>query len=456
MPNLTQLRLAVREIFDEALRAVDAGDAVRRAVHLDGSQLSVRDRTIDIGSRRIYSIAIGKAAFIMAHALEQVLGDSFAAGFMSGPVLSPSLLGLSATHEWTLRTRWRWREGGHPLPNQASLLAATETFELLQRANEERALLIFLISGGGSAMLEWPLDEDITLADLQTANKALVNCGASISEINAVRRAFSAVKGGRLAARAPDCDQITLIISDVPKGEERNVASGPTLAPPDDAPTALEVIDQYDLRAQLPETILRVIEGNPGPPECNSATLRKHFVLLDNQSALEAAAEAARRRGFTTEIAGDISDQPIEDGCRQLLSRLDALFGRGKAEQASEANAVCLISGGEFACPVRGEGLGGRNLETALRLATAQSWSSSAPFIALCAGTDGIDGNSPAAGESVDNTTRARAEAIGLDPSAFIDRSDAYSFFVALGDAIATGATGTNVRDIRILLASLE
>src|SRR5882762_7337919 len=129
MPNLTQLRLAVREIFDEALRAVDAGDAVRRAVHLDGSQLSVRDRTIDIGSRRIYSIAIGKAAFIMAHALEQVLGDSFAAGFMSGPVLSPSLLGLSATHEWTLRTRWRWREGGHPLPNQTSLLAATEAFD---------------------------------------------------------------------------------------------------------------------------------------------------------------------------------------------------------------------------------------------------------------------------------------------------------------------------------------
>jgi glycerate 2-kinase len=456
MPNLIQLRLAAREVFDETLRAANAADAVRRAVRLDELQLNVGDTTIDIGSRRIYSIAIGKAALTMAHALEQALGDSFAAGFMSGPVLSPSLLGLSAMPEWTLRTRWRWREGGHPLPNQASLLAATEAFALLQRANEERALIIFLISGGGSAMLEWPLDEEITLADLQTANKALVSCGASISEINAVRRAFSAVKGGRLAARAPDCDQITLIISDVPKGEERNVASGPTLAPPDDAPTALEVIDQYDLRAQFPETILRVIEDKPRPAECNSTALRKHFVLLDNQSALKAAAEAARRRGFTTEIAGDISDQPIEDGCRQLLSRLDALRGRGTAEQSSEANAVCLISGGEFACPVRGEGLGGRNLETALRLATAQSWSSSAHFIALCAGTDGIDGNSPAAGAIVDNTTRARAEAIGLDPSAFIDRSDAYSFFVALGDAIATGATGTNVRDIRILLASLE
>src|SRR5882672_1400809 len=393
MPNLTQLRLAAREIFDETLRAVDAGHAVRHAVRLDESQLNIGDTTIDIGSRRFYSIAIGKAAFTMARGLEQVLGDSFAAGLMSGPPLSVS----REMPEWS-RTRWGWREGGHPLPNQASLLAATEAFELLQLANEERAPIVFLISGGGSAMLEWPLDEDITLADLQTANQALVNCGASISEINAVRRAFSAVKGGRLAARAPDCDQITLIISDVSKGKERNVASGPTLVPPDDAPAALEVIDRYDLRAQLPETILRVVEGNPGPPECNSRALRKHFVLLDNQSALEAAAQAARSRGFATEIAGDISDQPIEEGCRQLLSRLDALCGRGKAEQASEANAVCLISGGEFACPVRGEGLGGRNLETALRLATAQSWSSSAHFIALCAGTDGIDGNSPAAG----------------------------------------------------------
>src|SRR5260370_41847300 len=125
-----------------------------------------------------------------------------------------------------------------------------------------------------------------------TANRALVNGGASFSKNNAVRRAFSADKGGRLAARAPDCDKITLIISDVPKGEERNVASGPTLVPPDDAPTALEVIDRYDLRAQFPESILRGIEGDPGP-ESNFSALRKHFVLLDNQSALESAAEAA-------------------------------------------------------------------------------------------------------------------------------------------------------------------
>jgi glycerate-2-kinase len=155
-----------------------------------------------------------------------------------------------------------------------------------------------------------------------------------------------------------------------------------------------------------------------------------------------------------TEMATDISDQPIAEGCRQLAERLNALRIKAKANSETKADAVCLISGGEFACPVRGEGLGGRNLETALRLANQRA-SNSAQFVALCAGTDGIDGNSPAAGAIVDSTTGERARTIGLDPETFIDRSDAYSFFVALGDVIATGATGTNVRDVRILLSSL-
>jgi hydroxypyruvate reductase len=447
MPNLTQLRLAAREIFDETLSAVDPGAAVRRAVHLDRSQLTIGDATFDIANRSVYSVAIGKAAFKMALALEQVLGDSFTSGLLSGPQPAP----LS---ELTLSDRWRIHQGGHPLPNETSLLAATEAFELLRRANEERALIIFLISGGGSAMLEWPLDDDTTLADLRAANQALVSCGASLSEVNAVRRAFSAVKGGRLAERAPNCDQLTLIVSDVPRGAERNVASGPTLAQPDDAPNALEVIAKHDLRARLSQSILRPIEADSAPLVSTSTSFRRHFVLLDSQSALEAAAETARRLGFNTEIAEDISDQSIEDGCRQLLRRTKALYDRAKTESAVETVSVCLISGGEFACPVKGDGLGGRNLETALRLAADHSSPKSAHVVAFCAGTDGIDGNSPAAGAIIDSTTTDRAQTIGLDPTTFLERSDAYSFFVALGDVIATGATGTNVRDVRILLAS--
>jgi hydroxypyruvate reductase len=265
------------------------------------------------------------------------------------------------------------------------------------------------------------------------------------------------VKGGRLAARAPNCERVTLIVSDVPESEERNVASAPSLIPSDDAPNARDVIARYNLSRQLPEIIVRAIETETVPPENSSASESRPFVLLDNRSALEAAAEAARRRGFVTQIAGDISDQPIAEGCAQLLGRLAQLPVRAGVDPNEGASpAVCLISGGEFACPVKGDGTGGRNLETGLRVASliGPSLSAHEHLVALCAGTDGIDGNSPAAGAIVDGTTIARARAIGLDPQDFLERSDAYSFFVALGDAIATGPTGTNVRDIRILLGS--
>src|SRR2546429_721046 len=291
MLNLTQLRLAARDIFDETLLALDAGEAVRRAVHLEGSQFTVQGATIDLGQRRIYSIAIGKAALPMALALEDVIGKQFLRGLIVGPVHIPPACG---TPEPCVPSLWQWCEGGHPLPTKTSLVAAEEAFALLERANEERAFLIFLISGGGSAMLEWPIQQDITLADLRMANKVLINCGASIVEINSVRRAFSAVKGGRLAARAPNCDQITLIVSDVPSGQERNVASGPTLAPSHDSPDPREVLAHYHLRTELPKAILRAIEGEPPAPFASddyASSMRKHFVLLDNDKALAAAME---------------------------------------------------------------------------------------------------------------------------------------------------------------------
>jgi glycerate 2-kinase len=519
--NLTQLRLAAREIFDEALRASDAGAAVRRAIHCEEARLRICDTIIKLYSQQgIYAIAIGKAALAMASGLDEILGERLTAGIVTGnaarygrdagePQARPPQRGCRAGDpgwmpalqygtargservnagrdagvpqagmpalQWahgrvTVSSRWRVFPGGHPEPNEQSLAAAQASFDLLERADKERAPVIFLISGGGSAMLEWPISEDITLPDLRVANKALVNSGASISEINAVRRAFSAVKGGRLAARAPNCDQVTLIVSDVPPGEERSVASGPTLMPPGNAPNAPEVVELYGLHAQLPESVVRAIDRGPASLRLSDEAdtpLRQHFALLDNNSALRAAAEAARRRSFVTEIARDISDQPIEAGCAQLLTRLEELRQKARSEESTqdETRSVCLISGGEFACPVKGDGTGGRNLETGLRLAieshkrseqAASQHSDLDAFLltALFAGTDGLDGNSPAAGAIVDSTTIERAHAIGLEPEDSLDRSDAYAFFVALGDTITTGPTGTNVRDVRVLLAS--
>ena len=460
MTNLTQLRLAARQIFAAGLHAVDAGAAVLRAVRLEGSRLSIRDTEIDIGNHHAYSIAIGKAAGRMAAALDEILGERLTAGIIASN--TPRFGDANSDRierPQVNNSRQTLFPGGHPEPNEQSLAAAHACFDLLDKANAERALVIFLISGGGSAMIEWPVREDISLADLRTANKALVNSGASIGEINSVRRAFSAVKGGRLAARAPNCNQVTLMVSDVPAGEERNVASGPSLAPPDDAPAARDVIARYNLRPELPETILHAVDSEPKLSAEVLRALRRHFVLLDNRSALEATADEARQLGLITEISRDISDQPIREGCTQLLGRFTQL--REQIEKAPNENAgkvVCLLSGGEFTCPVRGDGIGGRNLETALRLAcsTNLSLSENEHLVALCAGTDGIDGNSPAAGALIDNTTIARAKAIGLDPEDFLERSDAYSFFVALGDIVATGPTGTNVRDLRILLGGRE
>jgi glycerate 2-kinase len=448
-----ELRRAAREIFEAALERVNASDAVRRAVSLDGSRLQICETTFELEKRSggIYVLAIGKAAFPMAVALDEILGEKLTAGLIVAPDdLKFSQELFSPTKKSA--ARWRHQQGAHPLPDESSLRAARSSIELLERANDERALVIFLLSGGGSAMIEWPRDERITLADLRVANRALVSCGASIAEINAVRRSFSAVKGGGLAARAPEADQLSLIISDTGKGQESIVASGPTYPPPSDAPDAVSIIARYKLADVLPASILHVI-NQPQKSEVKISvnSLREHHVLLDNESALEAAAREASRRGFAVEVARDISEQPIEEGCALMLLRLSELRSR-----AAESNKIaCLISGGEFSCPVRGDGRGGRNAETVLRCAIEIDaiGLNFQKLAILSAGTDGIDGNSRAAGAVGDATTLARARERQMDARDFLARSDAYSFFDALGDALMTGATRTNVRDLRIMLA---
>lgn len=442
---MQNLRQTAKEIFGGALRAVDAGKALRRAVSLDGTLLRICDAVFDISTRLTYVVAIGKAAPGMAVKLDEILGDKIAGGVVSGP---DSLDAHSLASD-----RWQVFAGEHPLPNQESLDAAHTAFALLRRADEAHALVIFLISGGGSAMIEWPRDERVTLEDLREANRHIVSCGASITEINAIRRAFSAVKGGKLGALAPNADQITLIISDTNRGDEATVASGPTLPSGGDSPDPRAVLERYGLHSSLPESVLAAIHEAESDETRSPKAKSKSYVLLDNQTAIAAAATKARQLGFKAEVAGDINEQAIDAGSDMLVSRLCTLWKR-------EQKPVCLISGGEFSCPVRGSGIGGRNLETVLRCAIEFDKCrqlgeyATAHLVALSCGTDGVDGNSPAAGAIADEHTIATGLSRGLQAESFLANSDTFTFFNSLGDAIVTEPTGTNVRDLRILIAS--
>lgn len=426
------LRAVALDIFQHALGAVDAREAVRNAISFDGSLLRIASSQFPLDVRPIYVVGVGKAALSMALGLNDVLGAQITRAVVSTAHFATTPF-LAATYTPFY--------GGHPLPNQESFHAAKATFELLSEANERQGFVIFLISGGGSAMLEWPISNDITLEDLQEANRQLITSGATIAEVNAVRRSISAVKSGGLASRIPSADMVTLIVSDTNAGDESNVASGPTLPADDDAPDPFEVLETYRLNDALPKSIVNAIRQRHSPKSAGEVS--SAHVLLDNSTALEAAIKRAAELGFSTTLASDIVEQPVAEGTGLLLDR------------ACESNArpSCLISGGEFSCRVTGNGRGGRNLETALRAAIRlDNERGESHTVFLSAGTDGIDGSSFAAGAIADETTVSRARQLEMDPNDFLERSDSHAFFEALGDLIVTGPTGTNVRDIRIVL----
>jgi glycerate 2-kinase len=454
--TLNLLRQQALNIFQQVIKSVDTNKVVKEAVSLDGPRLTIKDQLFDLekSPTPIYSIAIGKGAYQMAAALDEVLGNRLSGGVIAGPIEEHKLDMSQRASQ--ISKRWQMFEGGHPVPNEASIAAARASFELLNRANQEQALVIFLISGGGSAMLELPRDESITLEDLRETNRILVTCGAAIGEINAVRRAISAVKGGGLSRYASNTKQISLIISDTETNEDFNVASGPTLSPPDGSPNAISIIDRYDLAKRLPASVMRTVESQL-KERAEKRVDHSYYVLLSNDHAIRSAVESAEHHGLIVKVANDLIEQHITEGCDQLLSRVQSL-----RKENSSNSGICLVSGGEFACPVRGSGMGGRNSETVLRLAISidermkspnteeTSWSH---IVALSGGTDGIDGNSPAAGAIADETSVKRGKDLNLDALDYLNRSDSYSFFNTIGDAIITGKTGTNVRDIRIIIA---
>lgn len=445
------LKRLARAALSDALAAVDAERAVADAVCMNNYALTIGGRSFPIDSfDHVYAIALGKAAFGMFRGLNASIGELIKEAVISCPRTDYGSFKVDDLSQIF--------HGGHPLPNEDSLAAARSSLDLLARADSRRSLVLFLVSGGGSSMMELPESEKISLSDLRKTNEMLVGCGAPIGEINAIRRRISSIKGGGLSRRISSAAFHSFIISDTNDGEAHNVASGPTITPTDEfsAEHAARILDKYDLRERLPKSVVAELVVHSGDARftADKAEQKNWSVLLENSDAVFAASESLKHSGLLVKTAADIVEGPIEEGCRQLADRLCSL------REANPQKPVALISGGEFSCPVRGNGVGGRSLETALRTAiifdelAKQPQLAGTRFLALFAGTDGIDGNSPAAGAICDESTVARGSAQGMSAVEFLNKSDSHTYLSTLGDAIVTGPTGTNVRDLRILIAA--
>ncbi|HWG59276.1 MAG TPA: DUF4147 domain-containing protein [Candidatus Acidoferrales bacterium] len=432
------MKRVAERAFRETLAAIRIPATIERKLARQGSRIFINGAAFDLRHfDEILGIAFGKASFAMAEGLTAALAPDFRPqGILVVPAQPPGEI-----------PGWRSFIGGHPVPNEGSFAAGRAILDRLARCND-RSLVFFLISGGGSALVEQPLDSSITLADFQKLHAALVTCGAGIEEINIVRKHLSATKGGRLAAAAAAATKLTLAISDVPEGSESALASGPTLPDSSTAADAVRIAAQYGLLERLPPALRRALDEHSmreTPEPGHAAFSRAHFsLLLGLHDLFHAAHHACEAEGFSCVCDNSTDGWPLEKAADHLLALLEA------QRAASPGRCVAVIADGELSSPVAGDGIGGRN--SAFVLACVPKIAGKGITV-LSAGTDGVDGNSPAAGAVADGETLARARAARLDPADFQRRSDAYNFFAPLGDAILTGPTGNNLRDLRILLA---
>ncbi len=436
------MKQTAERVFQKTLAALDVARAVERKLARQGSRIRAGESILDLRKfDEIVAIAFGKASFPMAEAFLHTLAPDFAVdGILVTPRNPPRAL-----------AGWQVFVGGHPLPNQASFAAARAILDRLGRSGE-RTLIVFLISGGGSSLVDLPLDPQVTLEDFRQLHQALVTCGASIGEINTIRKHLSATKGGWLAAAAPRSMKLTLAISDVPPGEESALASGPTLPDPTTAGDAERIARDVRLVELLPASLRIAFDshalGETPKPNDPAFEHSQFELLLGLQELTHAAHQASEAEGYIC-LCDHVTDNwPVQKSADYLL-RLLAKHAETE-NKVGHGRPVAVLADGELSSPVTGGGIGGRNSSFVLACVPQIAGKEITVF---SAGTDGIDGNSPAAGALADGQTLARARTAGLDPAEFYRNSDAYTFFSRLGDAIITGPTGNNLRDLRILLA---
>jgi hydroxypyruvate reductase len=429
-----EMRVTARQIFERALAESGIDRAFERHVSCERGVLRVCQDLYDLNSYgRIFVVSIGKAAHTMVNALEMQAGDRFEGVIASSSPARTQLRGF------------RYFLGGHPTPNEESVLAAEAILKSLSAQNAS-SLVIFLLSGGGSSIAERPIDDEISLPDLITTYRVLVHSGAPIAEINSIRKHLSALKGGRMALAASPAQQVSILVSDVPDNTPDALASGPTMPDSTTVEDCSAIASKYGMTQQFPPSVRELFERHAleeTPKSDDPAFHRSRWwTVLSNGSLLDAAKAEAERNGFFVEIDNSCDDWDYTKAADYLIGRVNNL--RRKSER------VCLLSGGEVTVRVVNGGTGGRNLQFALACAEKIA---GANLAVLSAGTDGVDGNSPATGAVVDGTTLERALARGFDPQAYVQTFDAFPFFDALGDALMTGPTGNNLRDLRILLA---
>jgi glycerate 2-kinase len=428
------LRRHALAIFRAAVEAADPRRTVRAA--LEKEDLS--------RFRRIFVVGAGKASAAMAQAAEQALGRRIAGGWIN----------TKDGHLAPLR-RITLQEASHPVPDARGVAGARRIAEIAAQA-QEGDLLLCLISGGGSALLPLPLDP-VSLEEKQETTRLLLACGATIHEINAVRKHLSAIKGGRLARLAQPAHVLALLLSDVVGDPLDVIGSGPTAPDTSTFASAWAVIEKYGLQAKIPRTARRLLEDGlagkieetpkPGDP-CFRRT--RNVIVGSNRLAVDAAARKARELGYrplvlSTTIEGETRD----------IAAMHAAIAREIAATGRPARPpVCVISGGETTVTLRGKGLGGRNQEFALAAAIALEGVPG--VLAFSAGTDGTDGPTDAAGAMADGETLQRAAALGIDARRALQDNDSYHFFQPLGDLVITGPTGTNVMDVRLMLVGAD
>jgi glycerate 2-kinase len=442
-PPAQRLRRDALAIFTAALRAADAGEAVRRHFSVRGGVLRAGDARIDLSVfDRIFVVGAGKAAASMALAVESVLGVSR----LSGGVVS-----VKHGHTKPGIARIQLRESGHPLPDREGVQAARQ-IEMLLRETNARDLVIVVISGGASALLPAPA-APVTLRDKQRTTELLLRAGADIFELNAVRKHLSSLKGGRLAALAYPATVVSLLLSDVIGDPLDVIGSGPTAPDPSTYGDALRSIAKYSLTRKVPAVVLQHLEqgarGNlPETPKPGDPLFKNvhNVVVGSNRQALAAAAEKAKSLGYRPLLLSSTMCGETREVAGVHAEVVREILSSGNPAKPP----ICLLSGGETTVTVTGEGRGGRNQEFAL--AAAIQLSGASRWLVLSAGTDGTDGPTDAAGAFADGATVARASAAGSSPEQQLLENDSYTVFQSIKDLVKTGPTGTNVMDIHLFL----